>query len=437
MMKFDRVASPARPALTATLMSLLGMSFASPATSEQGALIGESSLGQAALVQSSPPGVALGEKGAAAQAKVLETYLIGPQSASQLGCQIAWQSFAQLGDGGSLKMVASSAEAILAMSNRNGLTLLRPETGDRAWTTSAADPRDKIIGLGVFPFIGREDTVRVGVMTDADFYTLGFDSGATIARSRYKHAPSTPPAHVGKWFIYGTNSGHVSWFNAATGNDSRAHLVNAVRGGGAVTACPAVVGDTVVAGDRDGGVVALGTTRGDFRWKKELLAGVSASPAIGPSAAFVASEDQYLYAFDLGTGATLWKYFTQTPLTTSPFVAGELVLQDVPGEGLVALTQNPESQPGGEVRWKRERVMGTPITIVDNAAAFWCAKCRKVTLVALKDGSILREVSLPSVENLEADTIEEGGFLAWSADGRIERLSPRTKTGAATATAAK
>ena len=106
-------------------------------------------------------------------------------------------------------------------------------------------------------------------------------------------------------------------------------------------------------------------------------------------------------------------------------------------EGLVALTQNPESQPGGEVRWKRERVMGTPITIVDNAAAFWCAKCRKVTLVALKDGSILREVSLPAVDNLEADTIEEGGFLAWSADGRIERLSPRTKPAAATANAAK
>jgi len=275
------------------------------------------------------------------------------------------------------------------------------------------------------------------VMTDAVFYTLGADSGATIARSRYTHVPSTAPAHVGKLFIYGTSSGRVAWFNAATGNDSRSHVVDAVRGASPVTAKPTVHDGVVVAADRKGGVVALGATTGDHRWNKRILTGVRASPAVGNSAVFVASLDQYLYAFDLASGATLWKYFTQTPLTSSPFVTGELVLQDVPGEGLVALTQNPESQPGGEVRWKRERVMGTAIGTVGNAAAFWCDRCHKVTLVSLKDGATVGEVSLPAVEHLEADTIEQGGFVAWSSDGRIERLSPIAPAAPATATAAK
>jgi len=426
MMKFDRVASPARP------RSLADIACAAVALAMAGGTA-TSALGQGAAQTAVPPRVA------ADVAKVLETYLVGPQAASELGCRVNWQSYAVVPERGALKFLKSSPDAVLAVNNRNEVTLLRPETGDRAWTASAADPIDKIVGMGVFPFSSRagNDAIRIGVMTDAVFYTLSADNGATIARARYTHVPSTAPAHVGKLFIYGTSSGRVAWLNAATGNDSRTHVVDAVGGASPVIAKPAVHDGVVVTGDRSGGVVALGAADGDFRWKKKLLAGVSASPAIGSSAAFVASDDQYLYAFDLSTGATLWKYFTQTPLKTSPFVAGELVLQDVPGEGLVALTQNPESQPGGEVRWKRERVMGTPISVVDNAVAFWCPKCRKVTLVALKDGSIVREVSLPAVENLEAETIEEGGFVAWSADGRIERLSPRIKPGAATANAAK
>lgn len=421
MMKFARIATPARP------LQLAELAVAACAFAAAGATVAPA-LGDGGAQAQTPPRVA------ADVAKVLESYLVGPQAASELGCRVKWQTYASVPAGGSLKFLESSPDAVLAVNNRNELTMVRPETGDRAWTASAADPIDKIIGLGVFPYATRDggDSIRIGVMTDAVFYTLGADSGATIARSRYDHVPSTAPAHVGKFFIYGTSSGRVAWFNAATGNDLRSHVVDAVRGASPVTAKPTVHDGVVVAADRLGGVVALGAAGGDFRWKKNLLAGVSASPAIGAGVAFVASDDQYLYAFDLSSGATVWKYFTQTPLKTSPFVAGELVLQDVPGEGLVALTQNPESQPGGEVRWKRERVMGTPIGVVNGAAAFWCSHCRKVTLVALKDGSIVREVKLPAVEHLEADTIEAGGFVAWSADGRIERLAP-----IANATAAK
>jgi hypothetical protein len=38
----------------------------------------------------------------------------------------------------------------------------------------------------------------------------------------------------------------------------------------------------------------------------------------------------------------------------------------------------------------------------------------------------MRAVSMPSVDHLDIDAIELGGFVAWSSDGRIERLSPMT-----------
>ena len=139
--------------------------------------------------------------------------------------------------------------------------------------------------------------------------------------------------------------------------------------------------------------------------------------------------------YTVRTGATLWKYFTQTALRSSPFAAGDVVLQDVPGEGLVALTQNPEAQPGGEVRWRRAHVAGSPIGVLDGAAMFWCPVGHVVTLVDLKKGDIVRTVSLPSVTSIEADTIEAGGFIAWSSDGRVERLAPMNPPAAAAAPA--
>jgi outer membrane protein assembly factor BamB len=159
-----------------------------------------------------------------------------------------------------------------------------------------------------------------------------------------------------------------------------------------------------------------------------LLGGVTATPAIANGIAFVASEDQYLYAFDLGSGVTLWKFFTETPLSTPPFVAGSLVLQNIPGMGLVAFTQNPEGQIGGEVRWKRDGLAGMPIGTSkiggNDAVLLWCKKSRKVTMVDLRNGDVIRTVDLPKVEHLEADSLETGGFVAWSSDGRILRLSP-------------
>jgi guanyl-specific ribonuclease Sa len=49
-----------------------------------------------------------------------------------------------------------------------------------------------------------------------------------------------------------------------------------------------------------------------------------------------------------------------------------------------------------------------------------------VTIISLSDGQTVKTVELPLVEHLTVDTIESGGFVAWSKDGRVERLSPKS-----------
>jgi len=426
---------------SATTLSLRISSLAAHAVAASAVLAGAmaaTAIAADGTQQTADNGAAAAKARVAADvAKVLEQYIVAPQAASDLGCRVKWQATVPLAQGQTVKMVASSSTAVLALDSRNQASLIRPETGDRAWTASAADPIDHVLALGVFPYVGRSesDNMRIGVVADTVYYTIGFDGGATLGRTRYHHVPNTTPQMFSRWFIYGTRSGQVSWLDCATGSDLKCHTVDALHGKAPVIAAPAIGEDTVVGASSAGGVVSLDAKTGGLNWTKELLAGVSASPAIAKGVVFIASEDQYLYAFDLRTGATLWKYFTQTALRSSPFAAGDVVLQDVPGEGLVALTQNPEAQPGGEVRWRRAHVAGSPIGVLDGAAMFWCPVGHVVTLVDLKKGDIVRTVSLPSVTSIEADTIEAGGFIAWSSDGRVERLAPMNPPAAAAAPA--
>lgn len=397
-----------------------------------------SAVAAAAVFVGASPAVAQSAADRVAQdvAKVNEAYLLGPKAASELGCSIAWQALIPVPDGHRITLVSASPDGVLALNSRNEISLIRPSTGDRAWTASAAQQVDRVLSAEIIQVLTRDgEEPRVMVTTDTAAYGLDFKDGASLLRGRFRHVPSTAPIVVGRGIVFGTRGGQIAWFDCATGFDMNAYTVDGPYGKSPITAAPVLGDRVVVAGSSEGTVVGLDAASGASLWRKSLLGGVSARPAIANGVAFVASQDQYLYAFDLGSGVTLWKYFTQTPLETSPFPAGSVVLQDIPGEGLVAFTQNPEGQIGGEVRWKKTGLSGAPIGTArvrgSDAVLLWCSKARKVTMVDLAKGDVVGTVELPKVENLAADALEPGGFVAWSSDGRILRLSPAQSAAAA------
>lgn len=362
---------------------------------------------------------------AAQTAAIEETYLIGPAAAQKLGCRVAWQTYIPLPDKISLSMVSASPEGILALNSRNEVTLVRPETGNRAWTTSAAESSDNVLALDIVSTEDGAKTPRITVASDSTVYALDFDSGAGVARQRYRFVPANAPIFLGESVVYGARAGQVVWLNSSTGSSYKAHTVDpAARKASAVNAQPAYSKGMVVAASSTGTVAALDSATGSLIWMRELLGGVSAKPAIAGDLVFVASEDQYFYAFDLSSGETEWKYFTQSPLTAAPFAANGLVFQDIPGEGLVAFTQMTEGKIGGDVRWKKTGLTGKPVTTMGNALVMWCNAQRRATFVDMANGEVLSTLDLPQVTRLMADALEPGGFVAYSVDGRIERLSP-------------
>lgn len=381
---------------------------------------------------------AVKQRVAADVAKVEAAYLVGPSAAAKLGCSIVWQANVPVPTGNGLKLVSASPDGVLALNGRNELTLVRPTTGDRAWTASAAPAIDRVAAMRVLGDDFGDRGGSIVVSTDNQLYFLSLDNGELRNKNSYHFAPSTLPVFTESHVVFGSRNGQAVWVNANTGYLFRSSVLDHVsRKPSSIAARPVTDGAVVVVGSTAGTVVAFDAASARTIWRRELLGGVIARPAIDDGVVFVASEDQYLYAFDLGSGETLWKYFTQTPLTSSPFTAGGLVLQDIPGEGMVAFTQKPEGQLGGEVRWKKTGILGSPIATSEvsgrMAAAFWCPKSRVVSFVDLLKGDTIAKVDLPQVEHLDADRLDRGGFVAWSSDGRIERLAPTKKAANAAA----
>lgn len=366
-------------------------------------------------------------------AAVEAAYLVSPALADKLGCRVSWQATVPVPAGESIRMVASGPAGVFALNTRNEVTLVRSSTGDIGWTASAGLSVDNILDLQVM-LLGPKALPRVVVLADTGVWTLDLESGETVSKANLRYAPSTLPTLSNGAIIYGTRSGEVVWLTAATGFVRKAAIVDGThRKQSAILAMPTAADGVVVAGSSNGTVAGYDAETGKLMWSRELLAGMTASAAIDNDAAFVASDDQYLYAFDLGDGSTNWKYFTQVPLTTPPICAGDMVMQRIPGEGLVAFAQDAGDNLNGVVLWKNQDASGRPIALEGNTLVMWCNQHRRVTMVDATKGYTTGSFELPAVTKLVAGSLEDGGYVAYGADGRIEKLSPVAKAPATAA----
>lgn len=118
-----------------------------------------------------------------------------------------------------------------------------------------------------------------------------------------------------------------------------------VRFGGAVGTVPLVLDDLVVAGGRDGSVLALDRDDGRVRWRVQTAGDVLTAPVAADGAVLFGSRDGYLYAVGASDGAERWRRQLDV-IHGSPAVAGELVLVPSRNDTLWAV-----SAAGGEIVW--------------------------------------------------------------------------------------
>ncbi|MDZ4755905.1 MAG: PQQ-binding-like beta-propeller repeat protein [Phycisphaerae bacterium] len=413
--------------IAAGLVGLAGVVSVSLTTAEVTAASSRAP-GQAAPVNPSSPENRA--RLAALATEVEQQYVIGPKAAGELGFRIMWQARIPAGEGAQLEHLAISDDAMFAIDSTNSIARLRPSDGQQIWRVAVANPVDIFRGvhwieLPVTTGVGRSMTTameaRVFISTDTECFVLSGDAGALLGRQIFRKLPTTPPLVAGRFLVYGTLGGQVVWHHYGIGEEWRANSLSGTIRGNLTQSAGAIVA-TSVRGD----VMSLDAGTAGRRWARTTFGGIVASPAIGPNEVFVASTDQYLWAFDLRNGAMLWKYFTESPLTTPPFAFGDGVLQYVPTEGLVCLNARTD-KIDGDVRWSSKDAVGIPIGVIGEQIAMWDAQRHVLTLIDKNHGSIVSATILTKVDELQL--VSEGPFagdiVALSNDGRIVRLTPK------------
>jgi hypothetical protein len=167
--------------------------------------------------------------------------------------------------------------------------------------------------------------------------------------------------------------------------------------------------------------MAMEAASAGIRWTRKLSAGVEAPIAADNQACFVASMDQSLWAFDLSNGRVLWQYFTQAALTNPPVRFADGLFLQIPGEGLVSFNPMPNEKPEGEVRWK-SKAPGNVIARVGTNLMAWDAASHTLSSVAVSNGRIVTQVSMPKVESIKFVPNNDGDMFLASHEGTVERL---------------
>lgn len=339
-------------------------------------------------------------------------YVIGPMTARDLGYRIDWQ-YPDAGE--NIKVLKARDDAVFALDNRNFLTRVNRDNGVRLWRLPIAEPILEIFGL---TFV--QDAERVYVTTGGAVLELDSVSGSQVGRQTLEKIANTAPAIQGPHLVYGARNGQLIWHSYTVAYQWRAYQISR-----SIRIAPVIDQNVAVTIGVDGRVAGMDVRNARMLWDQQLLGRVEARPAIGDGGVFIAGTDQHLWAFDLFSGRTLWRYLSESSLTTPPTFIDDHVYQYIPGQGLVCFEAFPLDQPGGRIVWKNPDVRGEVVGMRRNRLFVWDRDNRTLWMLDARRGGTVQELSLPQVHTLLLPTYQAEEILAASDDGRIVRLLPR------------
>ncbi|HEX6790143.1 MAG TPA: PQQ-binding-like beta-propeller repeat protein [Candidatus Krumholzibacteria bacterium] len=132
---------------------------------------------------------------------------------------------------------------------------------------------------------------------------------AVAWQQSYRAAVTSSPAVAGDAVIFGGRDGRVYSIERASGETQWSY---AAQGG--VGASPVVRGAAVIAADYAGNVVRLRAGDGGVVWKRALGSKVVSTPGVSDQRVLVGTVQGRIYALSLETGRVLWKWSARGPV---------------------------------------------------------------------------------------------------------------------------
>ena len=343
-------------------------------------------------------------------------YLAGPSISDPIGYRTLWQTRIRLAPEQSLKGLDVESESTFVWDTNGVVTRLRPANGDLLWQGSTNSRLDRILSVTMVP---TPKGPQAAVLTDTQCLMLDQGNGFFAGRQPFKRLANTPAILVPPFLVYGTRAGQLVWHQYLVGYDRMAAQLD-----GQMVASPTLAGNKVVAGTISGAVGAYTAERAEPVWQRRLNGAVVATPAADKTATWVACKDQYLWCLSMADGRTLWKYFTESPLTNSPVHLDGALYLDIPTEGLVCFDPLPADKIDGAVRWRSKNVTGQALGLCRAGLLVWSDDQHVLRVLDERNGDVVQTLNLPGTSLIRVTAPIDGDLILGGPDGRVQRLTP-------------
>lgn len=204
---------------------------------------------------------------------------------------------------------------------------------------------------------------------DGHLYALDTESGKMKwkfnAQSRVRSSPASADNVIyfgdthGYFYAIDGETGELKWRYATEGTKFDPAAFGFDRC--AIISSPAIAGDFVIFGGRDGFLYALDRQTGQEKWKRDYkISWVISSPAIFNKTIFTGTSDgRFAHALDLATGEEKWRFNATETVWSSPAICDSLVYFGDGGGHLFALDNR-----NGTEKWRfktRGRIFSSPM----------------------------------------------------------------------------
>lgn len=231
---------------------------------------------------------------------------------------------------GNTIVLTATDGSVQAVSRRSGKRLWRVSTGPDAKLAWGYESGDNWTSSPVIT--GHSVLVGSG---DGGVYRLALATGKVEWRAATGGRVRSSPALAGNLVIVGSFDGQVHAFDQASGKERWRFATRGIDFQSdtfgfdrkSVQSSPAIAGDLVLAGARDGFLYAIDLATGRQRWVVDhKVSWVNCSAAISDGMVFTGTSDgAFLQALDLATGAERWRADTLGIIWSSPIVSGDKV----------------------------------------------------------------------------------------------------------------
>lgn len=323
----------------------------------------------------------------------------------RMGYRWDWNAFPVLLTGEGPLRTQPQNEIVVFQETGGTISAIDDRVGAVIWTNKPAGDLTKFTG------IGRRDSF-VFVSSESELFALDASTGELTNRQRFEKLAATGFVLQGDTAIVGTATGEIMGHYLPAGIRVWGHDMEGTFDQDLVDIGGIAGGVTTT-----GRVICVDPTTQRQTGLNSIFEGPGAALAASDELMFVASRDQYLYAFQAADARVAWRHLTPSPITEAPVYHEGVLYCSLADSGLTAF-----DAATGKVLWVSEDQFGEVIGLRKGRLLVFDGV--SLVIVEPQRGVVLDKINLSNVQEIQTSPFVDGAIYLTSREGVVAKFVP-------------